>query len=106
MSQIPFLVKLTDNPSVPYILEPLNCNTCNGKNFRSVFGSAVLTVAITALGFLVAFGWNSAVQEIFNQHAKNESQLVASKINYAFLITLGAILIVCFLLYFVPGKKC
>ena len=106
MKNIPFIIKSTGEAGFPYLLEPIDCSTCNGKTLKYSSGSALLTLGIASLSFLVAFGWNSFFQAWFEEKAKNDKQLVASQLNYAFLATLVSFLIIFGLLYFIDGEKC
>ena len=103
MRNVPCIIKKIGDS---YLLEPISCDTCSGKTFKYSLGSAILTLAIGALSFLVAFGWNSFFQTWFEEKAKNERQLLASKLNYGFLVTAFAFLIIIALLYYVDGHKC
>lgn len=104
MSNIPFLIKKTNISKTPYVLEPVNCDRCEGKEFGYIFGSAVVTIIIGVFIFAIALSWNSVAQELF-ERAKDDDQLVASKLNYAFLLTLGGLLISTFVMYYVNGEK-
>ncbi len=101
----PFLVKPTGDPTFPWLIEPVSCSTCSGADFKFKFGSALLTILIGAFIFVVAFSWNSVAQEAL-ERCKDPEQILESKLSYAFLITLGAILAVTFLLYYIQGQKC
>jgi len=99
MRNVPYIIKKIEQS---YVLEP----RCSGKTFKYSLGSAILTLAIGSLSFLVAFGWNSFFQTWFEEKAKNEKQLLASKLNYGFLVTTFSFLIIIALLYYVDGHKC
>lgn len=104
MKSLPFLIKQTNISTFPYILEPVRCDSCEGKEFGYIFSSAFVTIIIGVFIFAIALSWNNVAQEIFEQ-AKDEDQLVASKLNYAFLITLCGLLISTFVMYFINGEK-
>lgn len=104
MKSLPFIIKQTNISSTPYIIEPIKCNSCEGNEFGYIFNSAFVTIIIGVFIFAIALSWNNVAQEIFEQ-AKDEDQLIMSKLNYAFLITLGGLLISTFVMYFVNGEK-
>lgn len=102
--RVPFLIKQTNNSKYPFIIEPLDCQNCKGETFPYIFNSAVVTIVIGVFIFAIALGWNNVAQEIF-ESAKDEEQMVASKLNYAFLITVIGILVSATIMYYVNGEK-
>ena len=104
MKQLPFLIKPTNISTYPYVIEPMKCDSCAGNEFGYIFSSAFVTIIIGVFIFAIALSWNSVAQELFEQ-AKDEDQLVASKLNYAFLITVIGLLVSAFVMYFVNGEK-
>ena len=94
-------INLSSTPS----FKNYECSKCrNRKNPQYVFNSTVLTIALTALGFLVAFAINQAVKESFEQMTCKKDELQA-KWNYAVLATFAAIIIGFLLMYNLNGTK-
>lgn len=104
MKQTPFLIKQTNSTLYPYILEPLQCDTCSGSTFGYTFGSAFVTIIIGVFIFAIALSWNNVAQEIF-EDAKDEDHMVISRLNYAFLITVSGLIISTLVMYYVTGEK-
>lgn len=85
-----------------HIHQCLNC--LNRKDPQYVFNSTILTIAITALGFLVAFAINQAVKETFERSVPKKDELSAMW-AYAILATFGAIVLSFILMYNLNGTK-
>ncbi len=69
-----------------------------------VFGSAIITIILGSLSFIVALGWNSFVSESFVQFSDKSEELKA-RFSYAILVTAIAIIIGFFVMYFIGGCK-
>jgi len=81
------------------------CNECqNRKDPAYTFSSVILTVIITALGFLTAFSWNQYIKEAF-EHITNKNDELQAKFNYAVLATFFAIVFGFILMYNLNGTK-
>jgi len=81
-------------------------SSCNHPNHNPgyVFGSAIITVVIGALAFIVALAWNSFVQKSF-EFFETEAEELKAKFSYAFLVTAIAIVLSFFAMYFISGDK-
>lgn len=81
-------------------------SSCTHLNHQPsyVFGSAIITVTIGSLGFLVALAWNAAVQKSF-EICESDAEALKSKFSYAFLITSIAIVLGFLIMYFIDGDK-
>lgn len=81
------------------------CSNCqNRKNPQHTFNSTILTISLTALGFIVAFSFNQAVKESFEHMTPKKDELQA-KWNYFIIITFFAIVIGFLLMYNLNGTK-
>ena len=106
MRNVPFIIKSTGNSFEPYILEPIACDQCAGKNFNYTMGSTILTIFVGATAFFVALIWATFFREVWEEKCKNDDQLIASQLNFTTISTMIAILIIFTLLYFIDGQKC
>lgn len=82
-----------------------NCDTCeHKKNPNFVLGSAFLTLIVGSLVFLTALAWNE-VAEIKFKTDKHQDRDFDAALLYALILTLSAILVIFFSMYFIPGTK-
>lgn len=81
------------------------CNNCIKKNPNYVLGSSILTLFVAGLVFLVSLAWSQYVNKKIEEMMDPEKE-VQTRLYYAILITLIAIVVIFFLLYYLPGEKC
>ena len=79
---------------------------CNNPDHNPgyVFGSAIITVIIGALAFIVALAWNSLVQKAFETYESHSDELEA-RLSYVFVVTALAIILAFFTMYYIAGVK-
>lgn len=80
------------------------CEHQLNKDPGYVFGSAILTIVIGALGFITALAWNSYIQQTFKEYS-NEAEELKAKLSYAFVVTAIAIVLGFLIMYYIEGKK-
>jgi len=92
---------LSSTPS----FQKYTCNNCqNRKDPQYTFNSTILTIIITALGFLTAFSWNQYIKEAF-EHMTDKHDELQARFNYAVLATFFAIAFAFILMYNLNGTK-
>ena len=79
---------------------------CNNLNHEPgyVFGSAIITVIIGALAFIVALAWNSLVQKAF-ETCETRSDELEARLSYVFIVTAVAIILAFIVMYYIAGVK-
>ena len=91
--------------SYPHLI-PANegCVNCSKKNPSFTMNSAILTIVIGSLSFLVAFSWNQFVKESFERITNKREELRAMFI-YAISLTFFAIMVAFVLMFYLNGTK-
>lgn len=69
-----------------------------------VFGSALITLVIASVSFLVALSWNTAIQKAFEYYEKGADEIDA-RFSFAFLITAISIVLIFLTVYFIDGQR-
>lgn len=84
----------------------VGCQNCgNRQNPDFVLGSAVLTLGIGSLAFLVSLSWANYVNKKIDLIIGTENEMKA-RLYYAVTLTLIAIVVIFLMLYYLPGQKC
>ena len=91
-------------PYPVYINQPFECKNCTKKNPYYILNSAILTIMIGALAFVVAFAWNQFVKESFERMSDKKDEL-SGMFMYAIGATVGAVLVGFFLMFYLNGTK-
>lgn len=92
-------------PAFPHIIHPNGCHDCtNKKNPNYVLGSAILTLIVGSLVFLVALSWNE-VAELKFKCDKHQNRDFDAAFQYALILTFSAALVIYLAMYYIPGTK-
>lgn len=84
----------------------VGCQNCgNRQNPDFVLGSAVLTLGIGSLAFLVSLSWSTYINKKIDSMIDEETEMKA-RLFYAVTLTLIAIVAIFLMLYYLPGQKC
>jgi len=81
------------------------CPNCSGNSPKYTFGSAIITIVIGALAFITALAWNDLAKSAFERTGQTETQIIESKLSYAYLATAIAIVVGFLLMYYIEGEK-
>ena len=81
-------------------------DSCNHHNHHPgyVFGSAIITLVIGSLAFIVALNWSLAINKTFEYYETRSEELKA-RYSFALVLTAIAIILSFFAMYFIDGQK-
>ena len=81
-------------------------DSCNNHNHHPgyVFGSAIITLVIGSLAFIVALSWSTYINKAFEYYETRSDEL-ETRLSFAFVITAIAIILSFFAMYFIDGQK-